>query len=117
MLTMVANGFTRAQYRLWSAHYGAGEHICGPATCRQCGTACDWTQFTNRALNSSLDEPDLGTDSSVFTAPKPAPAPVKAAVVSVNDTIPAADVAGIETEVSGLEKTINTIESYIKAHG
>jgi predicted Zn-ribbon and HTH transcriptional regulator len=37
MLTMNANGFERSQYRLWSAHYGAGEHICGPATCKQCG--------------------------------------------------------------------------------
>ena len=117
MLTMNANGFKRSQYRLWSAHYGAGEHVCGPSTCKLTRTACDWTQFTNRPLNSSLDESTLETDSPVFTAPKAAPATVKAAAVPVDDTIPSADVAGLETEVSGLEQTIQTIESYLKAHG
>lgn len=88
----------------------------GPSTCKLTQTTCDWTQFTNRALNSSLDESTLGSDSRSFAAPKTAPAPVKAAAVPVDDTIPAADVAGLETEVSGLEKTIDTIEAYLKAH-
>lgn len=77
MLTMVANKFTRSQYRLWSAHYGDGPHICGPATCKLTQTACDWTQYTNRADNSSLDE-SLLSDSPVFTAPVPVPAPAPA---------------------------------------
>jgi hypothetical protein len=94
MLTMVANGFARDQYRIWSAHWGDGDHICGPGTCKvlqdpsgkPLETACDWTQFTNFADNSSLDESDLGTDEPVFTPPK-APEP-KPPVVKQPDPIP-----------------------------
>lgn len=28
-----AHQIDRAAFRLWSAHYGAGKHVCGPATC------------------------------------------------------------------------------------
>lgn len=54
--TMTANGFARSSYRLWSAHYGAGMHICGPATCRLTSTACDGTQWTDNALGRNLDQ-------------------------------------------------------------
>lgn len=37
-------GFERHTYRLLSAHYGAGKHICGPSTCRM-GPQCDGTQW------------------------------------------------------------------------
>lgn len=35
--------------RLWSAHYGAGEHVCGPATCKWpgLGITMDGTQWTD----------------------------------------------------------------------
>ena len=43
-------GIKRAQVRIWSAHYGLGPHICGPATCKYPGVpACDGTQFTDLA--------------------------------------------------------------------
>jgi hypothetical protein len=71
MLTMNANGFKRDQYRIWSAHYTNRAHLCGPTTCGEIKTTtADWTQFTSRANNSSLDESLLG-DEPVFTAPKP----------------------------------------------
>lgn len=38
---------SRSQVRLLSAHYGQGEHICGPATCRLTSVACDGTQWTD----------------------------------------------------------------------
>jgi hypothetical protein len=74
MLTMVANGFKRSDYRIWSAHYTDRAHLCGPQTCGLTKEPCDWTQFTSRANNSSLDESLLG-DEPVFTAPKPPPPP------------------------------------------
>lgn len=49
-------GVERGQYKIWSAHYGRGMHICGPATCGLCAWAVDGTQFTDRALGASLDE-------------------------------------------------------------
>ena len=39
----------RASVRLLSAHYGAGEHICGPGTCKWTPVACDGTQWTDSA--------------------------------------------------------------------
>jgi len=55
MLTMNANKFARSSYRLWSAHYGAGQHICGPDSCRLTKTECDWTQWTDTYNGESLD--------------------------------------------------------------
>jgi len=42
--------------RLWSAHYGFGEHICGPASCKLVPVEVDGTQWTNSALNRNLDQ-------------------------------------------------------------
>lgn len=53
---LTAAGISRSKYKLWSAHYGAGSHCCGPATCKLCYWACDATQFTSAALGRSLDE-------------------------------------------------------------
>lgn len=118
METMTANGFVHGKhFRIWSAHYGAGEHLCGPSTCKLTKTACDWTQFTNRANNSSLDESDLGTVAPSFTAPKPAPVPVKAAApVTPTVTVPTADEAKIEADESTIETDLNAIKTWIAAH-
>lgn len=43
---LAAAGVQRAQIRILSAHYGAGEHICGPGTCRASFQA-DGTQWTD----------------------------------------------------------------------
>lgn len=76
-------GIPRTAYRLWSAHYGSGSHICGPTTCRETHTACDATQFTDTANNRSLDE--SVALSNFFTAVTP-PAPVGNPTLSLNDT-------------------------------
>lgn len=67
---MSAAGFPRDLYRIWSAHYGAGEHICGPNTCGECQTECDATQW---ASNAAYDTSLLASD--FFDAPKPPPPP------------------------------------------
>lgn len=43
------DGVTRPQVRLLSAHYGTGEHICGPDTCKATAWAMDGTQWTTTA--------------------------------------------------------------------
>jgi hypothetical protein len=46
----------RSSVRLWSAHYGQGEHICGPASCGEAPVEVDGTQWTNTALGLNLDQ-------------------------------------------------------------
>jgi hypothetical protein len=44
-----ALGISRGQVRLLSAHYGQGEHICGPSTCKAMDVDADGTQWTDAA--------------------------------------------------------------------
>jgi hypothetical protein len=62
-------GISRAEVRLWSAHYGQGKHICGPSACGLTGHACDGTQWTDAALGRSLDESVLLGDFFSLSAP------------------------------------------------
>jgi hypothetical protein len=69
--TMTANGYARSEYRLWTAHYGLGEHICGTG----CGyPQADGTQWTSTALGRTLDQ-SLLTADFFTTTPPPAPPP------------------------------------------
>jgi hypothetical protein len=45
----------RANVRLWSAHYGLGEHICGPHSCGAVSIDVDGTQWASSALGRNLD--------------------------------------------------------------
>lgn len=49
----------RSTVRLWTAHYGLGEHICGPGSCKALSTEADGTQWTSSALGRVLDESEL----------------------------------------------------------
>jgi hypothetical protein len=60
---------SRAEVRLWSAHYGQGKHICGPGTCGQTRHSCDGTQWTDSALGRSLDESALLSTFFSVSAP------------------------------------------------
>lgn len=75
MLTMNFNKFARGSYRLWSAHYGAGQHICGPDSCKLTKTEVDWTQWTDSYNGASLDASLLSDDpfgpAPATAAPKP----------------------------------------------
>lgn len=73
--TMAANGFARASFRAWSAHYTLTPHICGPASCGLVRTPVDATQYTDRALGRSLDESECLDDFFGATPPPPPPPP------------------------------------------
>ena len=47
---------SRSAVRLWSAHYGAGEHICGPGSCGAMSENADGTQWTPTAGGLVLDQ-------------------------------------------------------------
>lgn len=53
---LTAAGVSRSGVRLWSAHYGAGEHICGPSTCGLITVPMDGTQWTDVADGKNLDQ-------------------------------------------------------------
>jgi hypothetical protein len=69
---ITAAKIARATVRLWTAHYGAGEHICGPKSCARLSIDADGTQWTDTAMGRSLDQSLLLAD--FFGDPKPAPA-------------------------------------------
>lgn len=74
LATMAANGFARPSFRLLSAHYGAGQHICGPSSCGF--PQADATQWTDSAPGNGgawIDESLLAAD---FFAGAPMPPPV-----------------------------------------
>jgi hypothetical protein len=52
--TCTRAGVKRNTYMYWSAHYGAGPHICGPKTCGAAVQA-DATQWTDTYLGLNLD--------------------------------------------------------------
>ncbi len=49
-------GIARAKTRLWTAHYGIGEHICGPSSCGALSIEADGTQWTSNARGLVLDQ-------------------------------------------------------------
>jgi hypothetical protein len=70
-------GIARSSVRLLTAHYGAGQHICGPATCRFPEVpAADGTQWRDNApgLNGTQVDESLLADG-FFTPPPPPAAP------------------------------------------
>jgi len=56
--------------RLWSAHYGLGEHMCGPDSCGAVPVGVDGTQWTSSAQGLNLDQSQLKDD---FFSTDPSP--------------------------------------------
>ena len=61
----------RASTRLWTAHYGLGEHICGPASCGALSIDADGTQWTSSAMGLVLDQSLLVADFFTGTTNNP----------------------------------------------
>jgi hypothetical protein len=65
-------GIARARTRLWTAHYGLGEHICGPGSCGALSIGADGTQWTSSAMGLVLDQ-SLLLEDFFTTAPTRGP--------------------------------------------
>lgn len=50
-----AKGFSRKQYKIWTAHYTGKPHICGPHTCGELPYDADATQWTSSYEGKNLD--------------------------------------------------------------
>lgn len=61
-------GISRAQTRLWTAHYGLGAHICGPGSCGALSIEADGTQWTSSAMGLVLDQSLLADNFFASTA-------------------------------------------------
>lgn len=81
---MGAAGISRGSVRFWSAHYGAGLHLCGPGSCGW--SAADGTQWTSSAMGRNLDQSVLL--DNFFGAAPPPPPPHPSGYVTVNLTLP-----------------------------
>ena len=69
---MAAHIVPRAKVRLLSAHYGAGEHICGPHTCNLIAEPMDGTQYTDQHPGNNGTKIDMSVLlDSFFVAPAP----------------------------------------------
>jgi hypothetical protein len=55
----------RDSVRLWSAHYDAGEHVCGPSSCKAMSVEADGTQWTPNAV---IDGKARDLDQSLLAA-------------------------------------------------
>lgn len=79
---MTKAGIGRSAYRLWTAHYGKGEHLCGPTTCGGTSATADATQFTSTANGESLDESICLADFFSGVLPPP---PVTRPTLTIGD--------------------------------
>lgn len=74
-------GIPRSTVRLLSAHYGVGEHICGPDSCAYPGVTgpMDGTQWTDSypGVNGAAIDMSLLQDSFFSSTPTPIPNPIE----------------------------------------
>lgn len=68
---MLDAGFKREQFLIQSAHYGAGQHICGPGTCGF--LQADSTQWADKGRHGQ--NTDLTIYADHFFGPDPPPKP------------------------------------------
>ena len=62
MAVLSQAGIAPAETRLWTAHYGLGEHVCGPSSCGALSIEADGTQWTSSAQGLVLDQSLLNGD-------------------------------------------------------
>jgi len=106
---ITAAKIARASVRLWTAHYGAGEHICGPKTCGRLSVDADGTQWCDDALGLNLDQSLLLAD--FFGEPMPEPAPAESWEDKLVATIPVISVG------SGNLQAVKNWQGILVAHG
>ena len=119
---MAKAGIPRSAFRLWTAHYGKGEHLCGPTTCSGSSATADATQFTSTANHENLDESVCLADFFTMVLPPP---PVTHPVLTKGDRDSAPngpvsqlqkrlDVWGFTVAVDGVfgDKTFAAVEDF-----
>lgn len=72
---LAANGLSQPVVRLWSAHVGRGQHICGPGSCGLVRVPCDGTQWIFTSHGRNLDESCLRDNFFGATSGPPPPPP------------------------------------------
>lgn len=98
----------RASVRLWTAHYGLGEHICGPGSCGALGIDADGTQWTSSAMGLVLDQSLLRAD---FFGIPPAPGPVPSWQEAAMQALP------LVTENDSDVQAVRTVQGLLCARG
>lgn len=96
-----AAGIARAAVRLWTAHYGFGEHACGPGSCRELSVDADGTQWTSAALGRTLDQSLLAADF-FGTTPAPVVPAWQEAIMQALPTVREGSTGGIVKTIQGL---------------
>lgn len=76
----------RSAVRLWTAHYGAGEHICGPRSCGRLSLEADGTQWADTAGGRTADQSLLAADFFGAPAPRTAEVDVQLQVLKQGDS-------------------------------
>jgi hypothetical protein len=77
----LVRGWLPGSVRLWTAHYGQGEHICGPKTCGELSIDADGTQWTDAYRTPSGAVVDMSVlADDFFGTPEPPSAWVFGAV-------------------------------------
>jgi hypothetical protein len=56
LFALDAAGIHPDEYRVWTAHVGAGKHLCGPSTCGLISVKAHATQWTWESGGHNLDE-------------------------------------------------------------
>jgi hypothetical protein len=98
----------RSSVRLWSAHYGLGEHICSPSSCKAVSIAMDGTQWCDDAMGRTLDQSLLTAD---FFGTPPAPSPAPAWQEAMMQALP------LVTEGDKDTQAVRTVQGLLCARG
>ena len=105
-----AAGITPPNVRLWSAHYGAGSHICGPVSCKELSIDADACQWTDRAMGRNLDQSLLLPD--FFGTPKPPATGWTAAMIADLPTL----IQGSADKAGGVQM-VHRMQALVKVIG
>jgi peptidoglycan hydrolase-like protein with peptidoglycan-binding domain len=102
---LAADDIKRQDVRLLSAHYGEGNHICGPGTCKATPIDMDGTQYTKTGAGVGGTLIDLSTLLDDFFG---APAPV----ITLE-----ADVKLTQLELGSSGQPVQNWQGILVAHG
>lgn len=115
-------GVARSRVRLLSAHYGAGRHICGPASCGLVSVTMDGTQWTDTAAGNGGTLVDASLLAPDFFGAVPSTDPVLrlgATGTAVTQMQSRLNAWGAHLATDGVfgALTLAAVEAFQRAHG